>query len=158
MYKRQLHIHAIGWCSREDQYSIPAEHIHPIIPSDVPPWPIKCHLDLTNEEKSVVHPFVWEFRFRSVIVDYEDHFMVYTDGSKTANGVGSPFVAQGGASYSWPLPRTASVYTAELYDVWQALWYCEHQGLRYFPICTDSLSFIDDLDNTGTDDPLLQQI
>ena len=66
-----------------DQYNVPAEHVYPIMPSEVPHWLIRrpqCRLDLTNGEKSALHPVVWKLRFRSVIVDYKDHVVFYPDG------------------------------------------------------------------------------
>ena len=60
------------------------------------------------------------------------------------------------ASYSYALPRTATVFTAELYAIWQGIQYCEHQGLRHFAIRIDLPNFITAVGNTDTVDPLLQ--
>ena len=117
----------VCWSSSSSRTIQPSMYIHI---SDyaiwVPPWLLRkpdCHLDLSNEEKAAVQCLVWELWFYSVIDNYKDHIMVFTERSKTANGVGSLFVVQG-TSYSWALPRTVSVY------IWQALWYWEHWGLR----------------------------
>lgn len=47
----------------------------------------------------------------------EDHTTVFTDGSKSATGMGSAFVVEG-AFPSWTLPKAESIYTVQLYSVW----------------------------------------
>ena len=59
---------------------------------------------------------MWELQFRSLIADYKYHVELYTDKPKTRNRTGKGFVDQD-ASYSWTFPKTASVYTAELHEV-----------------------------------------
>lgn len=63
-----------------------------------------------------------------------------------------------GASHPGTLPKAASTYTTELYAVWQAFRFCENRAERKFDIFTDSVNFVTALDNTGTVNPLLQQI
>ena len=43
-----------------------------------------------------------------------------------------------GRSHSWTLSNVGTVHTAEMYVVWQALWYC---GERKFVLCTDCLLY-----------------
>ena len=97
-----------------------------------------------SQSNSAVHPRVGaSIPFSDC--SYKDHVVLYTDESKTANGVGIAFVVQS-ASFSWALPRTGSLYAAELYAIWQAL-----RNSERFAICTDSPSFIIALGNTDTD-------
>ena len=42
------------------------------------------------------------------------------------SGKCNAFVIEG-ASHSCTLPKAASVYSAELYTVWEALRFCEHE-------------------------------
>lgn len=142
-------------------YNIQVPSVQACAPCKVPPWllkELKCRLDVASRCMNSCSSTELKLHFLSVIEEYlEDHTIIYTDGSKTENGVGSAFV-EGGSSHSGTLPNTASVYTAELYAVWQTLRYCEHRGFTKIIICTDSLSFLTALNNSDTTDPLLQQI
>ena len=95
--------------------------------------------------------------YTSVVVSYKDDVIHYTDGSKKAIGVGSEILF----SERLLLMGIAedSEYIDELYAVRMAgsSELC-HQDLKCIAICTDSLSFITALGNTGIDDPLLLQI
>ncbi|XP_075217980.1 uncharacterized protein LOC142322789 [Lycorma delicatula] len=96
-------------------------------------------------------------RFQELVSEHNQKLDFYTDGSKTANGVGSDFHCAG-VSHLWSLPTVASVYTAELYAIWQALRYCEHYNVPSFLICSDSMSSIQALQDTYSTDSLVKMI
>ena len=60
--------------------------------------------------------------------------------------------------YFWTLHKAANVETDKIYPVWQALWYYEQRGEREFVICKGKLTFLIDLDNSGSVDSLLEQV
>ena len=62
------------------------------------------------------------------------------------------------ASASWTLPSTASIYTAELYAIWQALLFATFNDKRTTVICSDSLSAVLAIKNKFSSDPLIQRI
>ncbi|VEN44027.1 unnamed protein product [Callosobruchus maculatus] len=51
---------------------------------------------------------------------YEGATIIYTDGSKSGDKVGSAFITNEQSHY-WKLDRASSIFTAELYAIWQAL-------------------------------------
>nr|CAI5825333.1 unnamed protein product [Callosobruchus analis] len=51
---------------------------------------------------------------------YEGATIIYTDGSKSDDKVGSAFITSEQSHY-WKLDRASSIFTAELYAIWQAL-------------------------------------
>ena len=58
----------------------------------------------------------------------------------------------------WTLPYASSVYTAELYSIWQALRISEHSEQHTILIITDSLSSLQAITNSFSKDPLVQMI
>ncbi|XP_023312337.1 uncharacterized protein LOC111692524 [Anoplophora glabripennis] len=126
----------------------------------IPPWILikpKFHLECSLYKKGESNKKLLTNTFYSIINTYQDSIKLYTDGSKFDNGVGSAFF-NGIDSYSWTLPKMASIYTAELYAIWQALRYAEMDKNNTVLICCDSLSAIEALSNSFTTDPLVQII
>ena len=70
---------------------------------------------------------------------YEGYNLIYTDGSKTADGVGCAFVS-GHDSRSFSLPTNSSVFTSELVTISKALCHVEVGTEDLHLILTDSLS------------------
>lgn len=128
---------------------------------EIPPWTItvpECVLECTIHPKGETSPFVLKATFYDILNKYPQSQVIYTDGSKIEAGVGCAFVKLGEAPHSWSLPSSASIFTAELYAIWQALLYCEHSDSGEFLICTDSLSAIQAIKNPFTWDPMVQQV
>ena len=73
------------------------------------------------------------------IATYDGRAVVYTDGSKTSDGVGCAFVA-GGDTRSFSLPASASVFSAELTAIDKALCFIEVCDEALHLILTDSMS------------------
>ena len=70
--------------------------------------------------------------------DYPDHYIIYTDESKSTEGVGAAVVSVMG-NRKLSLPGIASIYTAELYAIRCAVEIGE-VGTSKILICSDSLS------------------
>nr|CAI5839633.1 unnamed protein product [Callosobruchus analis] len=88
---------------------------------------------------------------------YEGATIIYTDGSKSDDKVGSAFITSEQSHY-WKLDRASSIFTAELYAIWQALRYVEYCQTGTFLICCDSLTALRTIKATFSFDPLIQNI
>lgn len=134
--------------------------ILPLLSCEAPPWKIpvpKCHLECTVFSKKEYNKRLIKNIFEEIIQRYSNATIIYTDGSKMDQGVGSAFVAEN-KTHSWRLDYRASIYTAELYAIWQAMLYSNMNKRRTFVICSDSLSAISAIENTFSKDPMIQQI
>lgn len=139
-------------------------HLPMVLPArfcEVPPWllpKIVARLELTMYQKQDTSSILIKQKFFDILSEYPRSKNIYTDGSKTEKGIGCAFSVCG-ETYSWSLTPFASVYTAELYAIWQALHYCTmHHDTSTFLICTDCLSAVQNISNAFTSDPLVQLI
>ena len=135
-------------------------NLYQLDPGEIAPWKLKCpklHLECATLKKDDTNRQLLLSTFYSVINSYPGGHKLFTDGSKLEQGVGSAFT-DGFETYNWTLPASSSIYTAELYAIWQALRYADMNGFNISLICSDSLSAIEALSNTFTTDPLVQSI
>nr|CAI5831681.1 unnamed protein product [Callosobruchus analis] len=124
------------------------------------PWtyaPIKMHLECSLYRKENTCVQLYCQKFLEIVNKYPGAIHIYTDGSKTAEHVGCAFVVRDDM-YSWKLHPAASIFTAELYAIWQALRYIEYNQSNMFVISCDSLSALKSIQEKFTFDPLIQQI
>ena len=125
-----------------------------------PPWknvrPL-IDLSLSDGRKDDVPPYEARSRTMEHISSYEDRASVYTDGSKTSDGVGCAFVA-GRDTRSFSLPASATVFSAELLAIDKALCFIEVGDEDLHLILTDSLSSLLALRSFNPTDPLVQDI
>ena len=98
--------------------------------NEIPPWTISrpiAHLECASFKKDETNPLIYKTQFLDFINIYREGRIIYTDGSKTEQGVGCGFACLG-ETYSWRLHPTASIYTAELYAIYSgkhyATWKC----------------------------------
>lgn len=104
-----------------------------------PPWVFPAVLvreDLSVLAKVVYPPYLYRAKFLELRFNYSNFRLVFTDGSKTDEGV-SCAVYREGAPISWCSRRT--VYTVELYAIWHALGMIQDDGSSVYLFCTDSL-------------------
>lgn len=124
-------------------YQFNLSDLLPLLSFDTPPWRLQLprfRLDCTLFPKESTPNFVYDAFLRSILNDFQPSKTFYTDGSKTNTGVGSAF-AHENRTFSWSLPKTASIYSAELYAIWQTLLYIMMtQEPGTFLVCTDSRS------------------
>ena len=125
-----------------------------------PPWQtIQPRIDTTlaNVKKDEMPPL--ELRLRAIehMASYEGYSFIYTDGSKTAGGVGCAFVA-GRDSRSFSLPANASVFTSEIVAITKVLSFIEVSPELSYLILTDSLSSLLALRGFYPKHPLIQDI
>ena len=66
---------------------------------------------------------------------------IYTDASKSADGVGGAFyIPSTNTTEQFKLPDITSIFTAEVYAILKALYYVESQSISNFVIISDSQS------------------
>ncbi|XP_073999915.1 ribonuclease H1-like [Rhodnius prolixus] len=114
-------------------------------------------MDLAIFKKDDTPPVVYRQRLLELMSVYYDSRSVFTDGSKTDNGVGSA-VYTDGVTLSWILPHYASVYTAETYALCQALKLIKDNHYNKSLVLTDSLSAIMALRDQFSTDPMVINI
>ncbi|XP_073976449.1 uncharacterized protein [Rhodnius prolixus] len=125
-----------------------------------PPWLLpsaRVRMDLAIFKKDDTPPVVYRQRLLELMSVYYDSRPVFTDGSKTDNGVGSA-VYTDGVTLSWTLPYYASVYTAEAYALCQALKLIKDKDYNKSLVLTDSLSAIMALRDQFSTDPMVVTI
>ena len=112
---------------------------------------------LTQYPKDSTPPTVYKSAFRALLQDnYPNHQKIYTDGSKSADGVGSAAVTEN-RSLTASLPVAASIFSAEMHALKMAI---DHVSFLRTPlnvIFTDSRSVIDSL-HTRNDHPTSRYI
>lgn len=142
------------------KFNIELPSVYPYNTYETPPWQVKkikyCK-EISNYKKNDTPSCLLKLAFLSELHAYQDYQAIYTDGSKTSEGVGSAFYTQGEV-YSWTLPLAAGIFTAELYAIWQSLRYAEMSISENFIICSDSRSAMDALTDNFNNDPLVHDI
>ena len=125
------------------------------------PWEIGnvsvCQ-EISKCNKKDFNPVVLKNLFLShLLQDHNDEYIVYTDGSKTDSGVGFSLVAQD-RSISRRLPVSASIYTAELSAIMEAINLTATIPDPTIVIITDSRSSIQGIVKPFSRHPLIQKI
>ena len=82
---------------------------------------------------------------------------VYTDGSKSELGVGFAVVSKNFKILS-SLPNCASVYTAELFAIKNALIYIVKHNIKNIVIYSDSLSALEAIDSYSSKNSIVTEI
>ena len=97
--------------------------------------PPKIHLECSHYRKRETNSTVYQSVFYEILSKYPDFMRIYTDGSKTDQGVGSAIAIEDEVR-RWTLPHACSIFSAELYAIWQALRYCDMSHCNSFLICS----------------------
>ncbi|XP_037086809.1 uncharacterized protein LOC119107469 [Pollicipes pollicipes] len=124
--------------------------------SVVPPWRLrKCTLiKLTNRSKRTLDEVQIQCEFNDLRSRYTEYEFIFTDGAKSADGVGCAFV-HGERRQKFKLPELCSIFIAEGFAVLQALNYTHTNRILKCVICTDSLSIITALGNPTSENPIV---
>ena len=129
-------------------------------PANSPPWRISnltvCN-DMGGYTKSKVPPHIMKTIFQHHLGSHRDNLLLYTDGSKTQEGVAFS-VTGGGSEYSYKLNRNASIFTAELNGIKEAI--TRHLGTQKetITILTDSKSSVQAISKIYSRHFIVQQI
>lgn len=101
---------------------------------------VKVDIDFDNVPKKFINNIFQE----TIAKTWPNYEMIFTDGSKGKEGVGCAFYVPGSQKQKlFKLPKEASIYTAELTAIRQAMYYCLKEHRSSFIIFTDSKSSVD---------------
>lgn len=129
-------------------------------PSNPPPWMsrnLKINSSLHKWGKHNLTNSSLRKLTANEINAIDPDLIIYTDGSKTDEGVGASIVI-GDTAHSWTLDKRCSVYTSETYAIWQATLYCLLTTSRRNLICTDSMSSLEALQNSSNTDERISRV
>ena len=87
---------------------------------------------------------------------HDGEHKIYTDGSKSSEGVGFAVVADDFCDFA-KLSSSASIYTAELTAIINAMNVAYHTNQKSFVIYSDSKSALESLNNYNSSHPLVQK-
>ena len=117
------------------------------VKTDFPPWRIEkisaCN-DITQHAKSSTHPQVMKLIYQNHMATHDQNqFIVYTDGSKSAEGVGYGLTGrQPGLqpiSVSVRMQDDSSVFSAELHAILHAVKIVSESELNSMLVYTDPI-------------------
>ncbi|KAJ3619210.1 hypothetical protein MTP99_004912 [Tenebrio molitor] len=127
-----------------------------------PPWRYKTpktNLTILTHTKKPTNPAQIQIQLDTIREAHTHDIVIYTDASKTHEGVGCAFYSpQNATERKFKLSNESSIHTAELYAIHQALCYSQTLDQKNIIICTDSLSAIQAIQRTSPKNHLLHLI
>lgn len=137
------------------QYQLTTGPIQPmfsyrLLSIKTPSWSIDppcVNLNLANYHKSDTKPALYTKLFQDMIESKYKHFSIlYTDGSKTATGVGAACVFNSVVTKA-SLPKESNIMTAEMHGIRIALTTIKSKPVGKYVIMTDSKSTLSLIEN-----------
>lgn len=122
-----------------------------------PPWTIplpSCDTSLTNSGKSEIPANMVNQDFLRLIHKNSNFHPVYTDASKSINGVGAAIYSET-FSATYKLPSATTILSAELFAILKAMKLIQENNIKHSIIITDSLGSINALRQIYCTHPLL---
>jgi len=116
-----------------------------------PPWFFSkdtVNLSLHYTTKAITPPTVYQQKFISLKENFHNYGFIYTDGSKSAQGVSYSVTTETTVIKTAILPTLSSIYTAEVAAIYAACKYADKQKKKVV-ICSDSLSAVTSVTNTN---------
>lgn len=125
-----------------------------------PPWRLKityCR-DLCDQPKKQVSAAELRDRYECHIREkHANSIHIYTDGSKTEDGVGYAWVSELGST-SVGMPSEATIFTAEISAIRDAITYCAQENFDHTVIISDSRSSLAAIEHMKSPHPIVSQI
>ena len=116
---------------------------------------LSVYIELSKQQ---LQPPIFKQYFQETIQSsYQQHYIMYTDGSKSDLGVGSTAISRR-KNIKITLPAVASIFTAELHAITQALRLIHSLNIRRTLIVSDSLSAIKAIGDISSQNQLVQRI
>ena len=130
---------------------------------DIIPWKLSVpavRFDLASFKKDTTKPEIYNQLYLQLISEYPLSEQIFTDGSKTEEGVAAAAVStkRMKKTFTCQLPDDSSIYTAELRAILLALKHVHYSKGKSFLILSDSLSSLQSILNLKYDHPVLVQI
>ena len=128
---------------------------------DIAPWNLKkphiC-LKLSNSDnRKTIDPRVLKQQALAHMQCHNNLHPIYTDGSKSELGVGFAVVSRNFKVLS-SLPKYATVYTAELFAIKNALIYILRHNIKNIVIYSDSLSALEAINSYSFEHSIIKEI
>jgi len=114
--------------------------------------------DLVHLKKDRTDASIYKQHFMEIQEKYRDFIPIYTDGSRDGNSVASATVFPSDSIVSMRLPDSASVFTAEVRAIINALDEIKDSIASKFIIFTDSLSCLQALQYMKLEHPLIGMV
>ena len=103
----------------------------------------KINIDMLSYPKDTTPHQILRGKFANIVeTNYSDCIVIYTDGSKTREGVGCAAVTGEHREKKLSIPKIATIMTAETYAIKLALELAKAENNRKVLICSDSWSLI----------------
>lgn len=80
--------------------------------------------------------------YQELSQNYNNYHVIYTDSSKTNEGVGCSFISNLNNVYQFKLSPHFIIFSTELYDIYRAIQYFNQENHTHAVICSDSLSYL----------------
>ena len=130
---------------------------------DIVPWKLPVpavRFDLASFKKDTTNPEIYKQLYLQLISQCPLSENVFTDGSKTEEGVAAAAVStkRMNKPFTCWLPDDSSIYPAELRAILLALKHVYYSKEKSFLILSDSLSSLQSILNLKYDHPVLVQI
>lgn len=129
-------------------------------PNKTPPWCLNlptADISMTAYNKSEVPQTRMNSLFNININRHRSDIIVYTDASKSSEAVGCSVILPD-TSLQYKLPPVYSIFSGELYSIWQAINYIKATQYKEIIISTDSLSSIIAIQQIYSTAPIIQDI
>ncbi|XP_050534883.1 uncharacterized protein LOC126901957 [Daktulosphaira vitifoliae] len=105
----------------------------------------KIHTQLSHLNKNITpHSTIVSIFNENIKSDFHDYELIYTDASKNTNGTGCAFIS-GNINRLYKLPSDASIFTAEIFAIKEAITYTESSLMNKVLIISDSYSALTSL-------------
>jgi len=132
-----------------------------ILNIQTPTWTIEppnIDMSMARLPKDTTHPSSYRQLFSSILQErYTEFTHMYTDGSKTATGVGAAFIC-GEVARTAALPPEATIASAELHAIQMAISFTKEKAKNKVVIFTDSMSCLETLAQINYVHPIARRI
>lgn len=125
--------------------------------SKIPPWkltPINTNFDLSIYKKEETPLILFKSIYNQILDKHNDYVHIYTDGSKSDDGTGCAIIMQNNTSLI-KLPDEASIFSAELTAIHQAIKIVSKHSDNKFITFSDSKSAINAISGDAPDNQLI---
>nr|BDT63038.1 MAG: hypothetical protein [Trachysalambria curvirostris nimavirus] len=140
-----------------DDLSLNLSRVLPVGIPQVPPWTNPVELDLVGIGKRERSEGETKARFLEHASKYQGSKAIFTDGSKTKDGVGFAAVSSWHTAMG-SLPAASSIFTAELYAILSAVKMTRDQMNHSFVIYCDSRSALQAIFNLNSSHPVVREV
>ena len=115
-------------------------------------------LDLVHQKKDRTDASIYQQLFMEIRDRYRDYIPVYTDGSRDGNAMACATVFPSNTVISMRLPDSASVFTAEVWEIIKALEQIKDSIASKYIVFTDSRSCLQALHHMKLEHPLIGMV